>query len=216
MYTPHLHEETNLGVLHALVRAHPLGTWATLGDGELLVNHVPFYLDAARGPYGTLLCHVARANPVWKCCSHSVDSVVSFQGAAAYISPSWYASKSLHGKVVPTWNYAVVHAHGIPVIVEDPVQLHRHLSQLTDEQERAQRHPWSIGDAPGGFIDQMIAQVVGIEIPIARLFGKWKVSQNRSAADRLGVVAGLTARAQSPDAEMAGLVAAALDGKPAD
>ena len=153
---------------------------------------------------------------MWQRCSQSVPSVVSFQGADAYISPSWYASKTLHGKVVPTWNYAVVHAHGIPVIVADPARLRRHLAQLTDEHERAADSPWNMGEAPGGFIDQMIAQVIGIEIPITRLLGKWKVSQNRPAADRLGVVAGLTARDRVGDAAMAALVTAALRRGPAD
>src|SRR5262245_54897564 len=119
MYTPAHHEETNLSVLHSLIRTHPLGTWATLGDGELVINHVPFMLDASRGDRGTLVGHIARANTVWQVFSRSVPSVVVFQGADAYITPTWYPSKQAHGKAVPTWNYVVVHAQGVPVVIED-------------------------------------------------------------------------------------------------
>jgi transcriptional regulator len=206
MYIPKLHEETDLAVLHDLMRAHPLGTWATLGEGELIVNHVPFILDAARGPYGTLLCHVARANSVWQLFSKSVPSVFVFQGPDTYISPSWYPSKQAHGKVVPTWNYAVVHAHGIPVIMETQAQLMQQITQLTATHERNQLAPWQVTDAPADFIEQMSRQIVGIEIPISRIFGKWKVSQNRSEADRNGVVAGLKASDEPQSVLMADLV----------
>jgi transcriptional regulator len=206
MYIPKLHEETDLAVLHALMRSHPLGVWATQGEGELIVNHVPFMLDPARGPYGTLLCHVARANPVWQSFSKTVQSVIVFPGSDAYISPSWYPSKSLHGKVVPTWNYAVVHAQGIPLVVEDHDQLLHHLTQLTATHEAQRESPWQVSDAPADFITQMMKQIVGIEIPITRLCGKWKVSQNRSPTDRLGVVAGLRARNDPQSRDMAGLV----------
>jgi transcriptional regulator len=209
MYIPKLHEETDLSVLHALVRAHPLGTWATQGDGELLVNHVPFLLDANRGPYGTLMCHVARANPVWQQYSRRVPSVVAFQGPDIYISPSWYASKQLHGKVVPTWNYAVVHAHGIPIVLEDPDQLIAHVTQLTAAHEAGRPAPWKVSDAPREFIEQMARQVVGIEIPLAQIFGKWKVSQNRSPADRQGVESNLRAQGDPRSGAMADLVAQA-------
>jgi transcriptional regulator len=209
MYLPQLHEEHDLGVLHALVRAHPLGTWATLGDDGIIMNHLPLMLDPQRGQYGTLMCHVSRANTVWKSFSATVESVIAFHGAEAYISPSWYASKALHGKVVPTWNYAVVHAHGIPALVDES-RLLRHLAQLTDEHEAGRREPWHVGDAPADFIRQMSQQIVGIEIPITRIVGKWKVSQNRSPEDRRGVVAGLEDNADARSREMADLVAQAL------
>jgi transcriptional regulator len=207
MYTPNMHEETDLTVLHELMRAHPLGTWATPGHGELSVNHLPFMLDPARGPRGTLLCHVARANTVWQSFSKTVQSVVIFQGADAYISPSWYASKSLHGKVVPTWNYAVVHAHGMPLVVEERDALLEHLTQLTALHEAQRAAPWQVSDAPPDYIEQMMKQIVGIQIPIARVFGKWKVSQNRSPADRRGVIAGLQAMSDPHAHDMADLVA---------
>jgi transcriptional regulator len=206
MYIPQLHEETDLTVLHAWMRLHPLGTWATQGEGELIVNHVPFLLDATRGPYGTLLCHVARANSVWQSFSKTVPSVIVFQGPDTYISPSWYPSKQLHGKVVPTWNYAVVHAHGIPVLMQTQAQLMQQITQLTATHESNQAIPWQVADAPADFVEQMSRQIVGIEIPITRIFGKWKVSQNRSAADRSGVVAGLKASAVPESVQMADLV----------
>src|ERR1700722_16227003 len=206
MYIPKLHEQSDLRVLHELVRSHPLGTWATQGEGELIVNHVPFVLDPSRGPYGTLLCHVARANSVWQSFSKTVPSVIVFQGPDSYISPSWYPSKQVHGKVVPTWNYAVVHAHGIPVVMETQAQLLQQITQLTATHESHQRVPWQVADAPADFIEQMSRQIVGIEIPITRIFGKWKVSQNRSEADRKGVVAGLKASAEPQSQQMADLV----------
>jgi transcriptional regulator len=209
MYIPKLHEETDLAVLHALMRSHPLGTWATQGEGELIVNHVPLLLDPTRGPYGTLLCHVARANRVWQTFSKTVPSVIVFQGPDRYISPSWYPSKQVHGKVVPTWNYAVVHAHGIPVVMETQEQLMRQITQLTATHESKQVKPWQVADAPADFVEQMSRQIVGIEIPIMRIFGKWKVSQNRSEADRDGVVAGLEASAAPQSQQMAQLVARA-------
>jgi transcriptional regulator len=209
MYLPPLHEEHDLGVLHALIRAHPLGTWATLGDDGIIMNHLPLILDPLRGQYGTLMCHVSRANTVWRSFSASVESVIAFHGSEAYISPSWYASKALHGKVVPTWNYAVVHAHGIPALVDES-RLLQHLAHLTDEHEAGRREPWHVGDAPADFIRQMSQQIVGIEIPLTRIVGKWKVSQNRSPEDRRGVVAGLEDNADARSREMADLVAQAL------
>ena len=119
MYIPKIHEETDIHVLQSLVKSHPLATWATQGDSELLVNHIPFFLDLTRGEFGTLVGHVAKANRVWQSYSATVNSVLAFQGAETYITPSWYPSKHAHGKAVPTWNYAVVHAHGLPRVVED-------------------------------------------------------------------------------------------------
>jgi transcriptional regulator len=206
MYIPKLHEESDLRVLHALVRAHPLGTWATQGQGELIVNHVPFLLDHAHGPYGLLRCHVARANNVWQLFSKTVPSVVVFHGPNAYVSPSSYPSRHDHGKVVPTWNYTVVHVHGIPAIVEEPARLIEHLTELTASQESHQAVPWRVSDAPAEFIEQMSRQIVGIEIPIAKIFGKWKVSQNRSATDRVGVADGLRRKNDEQSQEMANLV----------
>jgi transcriptional regulator len=206
VYVPSHFEETDLGVLHALIRAQVLGAWVAPGEAELIVNHVPFLLDAERGEHGTLMAHVARANPVWQSFSRQQESVVVFQGPQGYISPSWYASKQEHGKVVPTWNYAVVHAHGMPRVIDDPDWLLAHVSRQTELQESKRGLPWRVSDAPREFIDGLLKAIVGIEIPITKIVGKWKVSQNRPAADRLGVVAGLQARGDAAAQEMARLV----------
>lgn len=206
MYVPKYHEEQDIAVMHALIKSHPLATWVTQGDGELIVNHIPFLLDSTRGELGTLVAHVARANRVWKELSTTIHSVLVFQGPESYITPSWYPSKHEHGKVAPTWNYAVVHAHGLPRVIEDRAWLLQQLSLLTDAQEARQERPWKMSDAPREFTDQLIQAVVGIEIPISKLVGKWKVSQNRPEADKLGVVAGLLARDDPQSKEMASLV----------
>lgn len=207
MYSPKAFDVTDVATLHDLMREQPLGQWITLADGELLANPIPFLLDATRGEYGTLVGHVARANPVWQAFSREVESLVVFQGPHAYVSPAWYASKALHGKVVPTWNYAVVQARGLPRVIEDPTALRGILSSLTDRHEASRADPWRIDDAPAEFTEALLGQIVGIEILITRLAGKWKVSQNRPAADRAGVVAGLQSEADPQARAMAALVA---------
>ena len=206
MHVPKLHEETDIAVLHTLVRSHPLGAWVTHGDEELLANHIPFLLDSSRGEHGTLVGHVARANPVWHSFSTTVASVVIFQGTETYITPSWYPSKHAHGKAVPTWNYAVVHAYGVPRAIEDRDWLFQHVTQLTDTHEREQALPWKVSDAPQDFTEHLMNAIVGIEIPITKLIGKWKVSQNRPEPDKLGVVTGLLTRGDEQSKEMAALV----------
>jgi transcriptional regulator len=207
MYSPKPFDVTDVATLHDLMREQPLGQWITLADGELLANPIPFLLDATRGEYGTLVGHVARANPVWQAFSREVESLVVFQGPHAYVSPAWYASKALHGKVVPTWNYAVVQARGLPRVIEDPAALRGILGSLTDRHEASRADPWRVDDAPAEFTEALLGQIVGIEIPITRLAGKWKVSQNRPAADRAGVVAGLQSEADPQARAMAALVA---------
>src|SRR5690606_21881976 len=130
--------------------------------------------------YGTLEGHVARANPVWKSLADGVESIVLFQGADAYITPSWYPGKRTHGKVVPTWNYVVVHAHGTPRLIEDRAWLREHLELLTNEQEAGAEEPWRVSDPPQDYTEGLMGAIVGVEIPISKLVGKWKVSQNRS------------------------------------
>lgn len=206
MYVPKHHEETDISVLHALIQAHPLGAWVTYGNGELIANHIPFVLDPTRGEHGTLMGHVARANRVWQSFSSTVHSVIMFQGAETYITPSWYPSKHVHGKAVPTWNYAVVHAHGLPQVIEDHEWLLAHLNQLTDKHEAEQALPWKVSDAPEDFTDRLLQLIVGIEIPVSKLLGKWKVSQNRPEPDKLGVIAGLLTRDDAQATEMASLV----------
>lgn len=185
--------EQRVEVLHALIQAHPLATLVTHGAKGLDANHIPLLIDPAPAPYGTLRGHVARANPLWRQTEGHAEVLAVFQGPHGYVTPSWYASKAQHGKVVPTWNYAVVHAHG-PLIVHDDAEWLRGLvTRLTVSQESHRAQPWQVTDAPLDYIDTMLKAIVGIEIPIARLQGKWKMSQNRLAQDREGVIAALTA-----------------------
>lgn len=206
MYTPKHHKETDLKVLHGLIKSHSLGTWITRSNEELVANHIPFLLDSTLGDNGTLVGHVARANPVWKLILPAENSLVIFQGAENYITPSWYPSKQEHGRTVPTWNYAVVHAYGMPRIIEDKTWLLNHLNQLTNEHEKKQETPWAVGDAPEEFIEKLLNGIVGIEIPINKLEGKWKVSQNKNSPDKLGVVKGLLSQESMQAKEMAAYV----------
>jgi transcriptional regulator len=209
VYIPKHFEETSLPVLHALIRAHPLATWVTQSGeppGALDADHVPLLLDASRGELGTLVGHVARANPVWKSLAGAADSLVIFQGPEAYITPSWYPSKRAHGKAVPTWNYAVVHVRGSARAIQDRDWLLRHVTQLTGTHEAQQTAPWQVADAPADYIDQMLRAIVGIEIAITDIVGKWKVSQNRSQDDRFGVATGLAEQNTERSKAMASLV----------
>jgi transcriptional regulator len=194
MYLPAPFTETRLPVLHRLIRESPLGTWIVVSDGEPVANPVPFLLDPARGDLGTLSCHVARQNPIVGAGPGPLRSLVCFQGPQAYVTPTWYPGKARDGRVVPTWNYVVVQARGDAVFIDDPDWLRRHVTRLTDLHEAQEDRPWAVGDAPADYIERMIAGVVGIEIRIDGLAGKWKLSQNRNAADRRGVLDGLSAR----------------------
>jgi transcriptional regulator len=206
MYSPPPFDETRLDVLHELIRAHPLGTLVIHDGNALSANHIPFLVRADQGERGTLCGHVARSNPVWKQLGGPVEALVVFQGAESYITPSWYPSKHADGKAVPTWNYAVVHACGTPRAIEDAAWLLDFVTELTNIHEAGQALPWQVTDAPQDFTEQMIDRIVGIEIPIAKLQGKWKVSQNRKFADRLGVAAGLESQANERSRAMAELV----------
>ena len=205
MYLPAHFQEDRIEVLHQLIRNHPLGMLVMLTANGLEANHIPFMVDAA-GPFGALRGHVARANPVWKDFSDEVEAMVVFQGPDAYISPSLYASKKEHGKVVPTWNYAVVHAYGPLKVVDDAEWMRPFLERLTDRHEAPRAAPWKVGDAPEDFLQTTMRAVVGIEIPLSRLMGKWKASQNRSKADREVVVAGLGEAADENALAMARMV----------
>ncbi len=196
MYLPGHFEEARTEVLHTLIRSHPLGTLATLNvAGELQANPIPFLIEPGLQAHGTLRGHVARANPLWRETRADVDALVVFQGAQSYISPGWYPTKAEHGKVVPTWNYIVVQARGRLRAIEDAAWVRALVTRLTTRFESSQAKPWGIGDAPADYIETMLRAIVGIEIEVTALVGKWKVSQNRSAADREGVAAGLTALA---------------------
>jgi transcriptional regulator len=187
-----------------MIRAHPLATLITAGSGGLLANLVPFTLVDG-GENGTLRAHIAKANDQVSALSSGADTLVVFQGPDAYITPSWYVSKQEHGRVVPTWNYAVVQVSGTPRVMDDPDWLRAQIHDLTTLQEAKRPTPWSVTDAPESYISGQIKVIIGIEIPISTIVGKWKVSQNKSAADRLGVEEGLRREGISED--MARLVA---------
>ena len=204
MYLPKHFEQHDAAALQALMREHPLAALVTLGADGLTADHLPLVYDPAAGPHGTLFGHVARANPLWQ---HAQDTAVLavFQGAQAYISPSWYPSKAATHQVVPTWNYTVVHAHGTLRTVDDAPWLRQFVAGLTRRHEAGLAQPWSVDDAPGDYVQQMLRAIVGIEIQLDRLVGKWKISQNRSKADRQGVAIGLRA-GDAPAQVMAALV----------
>jgi transcriptional regulator len=206
MYSPSQFEETRVEVLHGLIRAHPLGTLVTLGKSGLEANHIPFEVHADPAPFGTLRAHVARANPVWREFSLDVDALVVFQGPSAYITPSWYATKRETGKVVPTYNYAVVHACGKMRAIEDRAWLRALVGRLTDRFESSRAQPWQVTDAPTEFVDNLLGAIVGLEIPVVRLVGKWKMSQNRPAVDHEGIVQGLRETRDADAAAVAKLV----------
>ncbi|MHC2086960.1 FMN-binding negative transcriptional regulator [Methylobacterium sp. CM6244] len=200
MYEPPHFRSDDLEAHAALIRACPLGLLVSAGAGGLIANPVPFLLDREAGEAGTLRAHLARANPHWRDLDGLAECLVVFQGPDRYVTPSWYATKRETGKVVPTWNYATVQARGRPRVIEDEAWLRRQIDDLTRMREAGRAAPWSVADAPPAFTAAQIRGIVGIEIPIARLTGKWKVSQNRSEADRAGVAAGLRRDAGGDDA----------------
>ena len=178
MYLPSHFEETRPEVLHALLRSHPLATLVTQTAQGLEANHIPLYVRLLADGSASLVGHVARANPIWRETDWSVPVLAVFQGPQHYISPGWYATKQEHGKVVPTWNYAVVHARGTLQVRDDAAWILQQMKELTAQQESAMSHPWRVEDAPADYTERLLAAVVGIEIPMVTLTGKWKVSQN--------------------------------------
>ena len=194
MYLPAHFAESRPEVLATLVRSHPFGLLVTQsGDGGVDANSIPFVLDpGSPGTLGVLRGHVGRANPLWQTARGDVDSLVVFQGPQGYVSPAWYPSKAEHGKVVPTWNYVMVQARGKLRAIDDADWLRGFVTRLTERHEGGRDAPWAVSDAPADYVATMLRAIVGIEITLTSLTGKWKVSQNRPAADRAGVVAGLT------------------------
>ncbi len=197
MYLPKHFAETDVAEMHALMRAHPLATLVSAGPDGLNANHIPLLLAD-----GKLQGHVARANPLWKDGQVAGEVLVIFQGHESYISPSGYATKAEHGKVVPTWNYTAVHAWGDLRVIDDPAWIFAQISALTATHEAALPQPWAVTDAPADYIEKMLGAIVGIEITINRLLGKWKVSQNQPAANQASLIAALE-KAGDP---MAGLI----------
>ncbi len=191
MYNPPHFQEQRPEVLHQLIREHSLAALVTLGPEGLIANHVPLILDPDSGPLGTLRGHLSRVNPQWRDSLPEVSALAIFQGPSAYITPSWYPTKEESGKVVPTYNYMVVHAHGPLQTYDEPRLLERNVRDLTELHESRFALPWSVDDAPPEYVKGLLKGIVGIEIPIARLEGKWKLSQNRPAEDQQGAVDGL-------------------------
>jgi transcriptional regulator len=196
MYNPPLFKEDRIEVMHDAIRATGLATLVTQTTEGLIASHVPLLLDPQPAPYGTLIGHLARPNPQAR--GALGEGLAIFQGPDAYITPSWYATKRQNGNVVPTWNYVAIHAYGTVAFFNDPERLRDVVTRLTERQEAARAQPWAVSDAPTDFIDGMLKGIVGFAMPITRLDGKWKMSQNRPAEDRAGVVAGLEAE-QRPE-----------------
>ncbi|HEX5390381.1 MAG TPA: FMN-binding negative transcriptional regulator [Burkholderiaceae bacterium] len=214
MYLPRYHQAKDPATLLNLIDEHPLGAWVCTGTEGLIANHIPFVLDRSRGPHGTLIGHVSRANAVWRDLHPTASSVVMFQGPQAYITPSWYPGKTAHGEVVPTWDYVVAHAHGVARAIDDRDWLLAMLERLTQTQEAARPNPWRVADAPTAYIDRLLRAIVGIEITIERLEGKHKLSQDEALADRVGTVAGLLGEQRDEAHALAGLVQTAIDAEP--
>ena len=209
MYNPPHFREDRVEILHDLIRRHSLTTVVTLTADGLNADHLPMILDPVPARRGTLRGHVARTNPLWRDFRTEIHALAIFQGLATYVTPSWYPSKRETGKVVPTYNYAVVHAHGPLKVVEDPDLLEMHVRALTAQHEAPFAVPWNVNDAPADFIRAMLNGIVGIEIPIARLEGKWKMSQNRAPADRKGVIEALRQRGD----QVSGVIADEIEGR---
>jgi transcriptional regulator len=200
MYMPSYFKETRSEALHALMRAYPFATLVTHADAGLAANHLPFELvgDHLHG-------HVARGNELAR--ADGAEVLVIFRGPEGYVSPNWYPSKHETGREVPTWNYAVIHVHGRLRVVEDHTWLRQLLERLTDRHEAGQPKPWHVSDAPADHIEKSLDGIVGLEISIERIEGKFKLSQNHPAANRAGVVEGLRQRSGRGDAELADLMA---------
>ena len=206
MYIPKQFEEPRIEVMHELIRAYPLATLVTLASSGLNANHIPLHLLESPAPFGTLQGHVARANPILSDFEKNTEVLAVFHGPDAYITPSWYATKKETEKVVPTWNYAVVHAYGYVRVVDDATWLRTQLEALTAHNEAAFPAPWAVADAPHDFTEKLIQNIVGFEMVISRLSGKWKVSQNQPQRNQLSIAAGLKASGLQDASAMAVLV----------
>ncbi len=207
MFVPGLFKIEDAADAHALMRAHPFAVLVTTGSTGLFATHLPTVLKVDEaGPLGRIECHLARPNPQWETFAPDTDALLIFQGPEAYIRPGWYPSKAEHGKAVPTWNYAVVHAYGRLAVQRDAGWLLRHVSELSDQQEQPYAEPWSTSEAPENYTAMLLRGIVGLTFEITRLEGKAKMSQNREPRDRAGVVKGLRERADEQDAQIAELV----------
>jgi transcriptional regulator len=208
MYLPSASRQDDRGELLRLIGETPLHTLVTAGEQGLQASHLPLLLAADEGEQGTLYGHLARANPQWRELAAGAEAMLIFQGPDAYVSPSFYPSKAEHGKVVPTWNYVAVHAYGTPEFFEDADRLLDVVSRLTDLHERPRAEPWAVGDALAAFTAAQLRGIVGLRMPITRIEGKQKMSQNRNAEDRAGVMEGLSASGGRGDRAVVGLILA--------
>jgi transcriptional regulator len=206
MYTPAVFAEQRMEVMHALIQQYPLATLVSAGPAGPDATHVPVVLHPDEGTAGLLRCHVARANPVWQAVEADPRVLLIFQGPQHYISPSWYPSKQERGEVVPTWNYVAVHVRGHARTFQDRTNLIQHVSALTNQSERARADPWSLDDAPREYVEKLSAAIVGIEVTVEHLEGKWKVSQNRPGRDRIGVLEALRSLDTDASRAMAALM----------
>jgi transcriptional regulator len=206
MYVPKHFEVTDVKVIHDLIRNYPLATIVTLSTNGLNANHIPLHLSVLPEPYGTLQGHVARSNPILDDINTGQETLAIFHGPNTYITPSWYQTKNESGKVVPTWNYIVVHAYGNLRIIDNPEWLHAQLEALTAQNEAQFPEPWAVTDAPVEFTEKLFESIVGIEMKITKLVGKWKVSQNQPPQNRESVIDGLNKDKQLGASKMAELV----------
>jgi len=212
MYLPKHFEERDPERLRRFIQRYPLGSLVTATESGLEANHIPFVFADTGSAVGTLHGHIARANPLWREGVGDAAALVIFRGPDSFISPSWYPSKRENPRTVPTWNYAVVHAHGVLRFVDDAAWVRSHVEALTREHEDKRDPPWAVTDAPADFVDKLVAAVVGIEISITEFVGKWKISQNRSISDRAGVAYALEREATPSGAAIAALIRETLDG----
>ncbi len=203
MYLPSAFRQDDLAELHAQMQASPFALLTSAGAAGVQASHLPLLLAPDEGEFGTLYGHFARANPHWRDLQDGAEALTVFSGPDAYISPGWYPAKAEHGKVVPTWNYIAVHARGPVELIEEPERLLQIVSRLSDQHESGRERPWAVSDAPREYIDSMLRAIVGFALPIRRLEGKWKLGQNRSAADQAGVRDGLAASTSPGDRELA-------------
>jgi len=206
MYTPAAFRDDDIASLHGLIEHTRLAILVTHDETGMQASHLPLLLRREQGPNGTLYGHLARANPQWRALQNGAEVMIIFPGADAYVSPAFYPAKAEHGKVVPTWNYVAAHAYGIADVFSDAQRLLEVVSALTDKHEAGRASPWAVADAPAEYIDKMLGAIVGFALPIERLEGKRKLSQNRSAEDIKGVREGLAASADGKDRELAQLM----------
>lgn len=208
MFQPSIFSETRTEVMHEVIQSHPFATLVTSATGLLTADHMPLVLTCCERGFGQLQGHLAAANPLFRNAEGAIPALVVFQGPQTYVSPSWYPSKREHQKVVPTWNYVVVHARGLLRFTQDTAWLRAHLDMLSSQHERHRPEPWKLADAPDPFVARQLRAIAGFEIEIEELVGTWKVSQNRPPADRGGVIQGLRHEGTTDGHAVSELVAA--------